>query len=141
MAARQPNASSKVRKEGADALETLTDIQNHFLLRRTNEVILEHLPPKCKTRIGRIYPPSSQRLTSGFEPGEYTVFVRSTRLQLAVYHLALSNSAVKSVIEGRDIKSGLALLQHLLKLATSPGLLLQHIKVSPTFLLVEDQQC
>ncbi|POY76237.1 DNA repair and recombination protein RAD54 [Rhodotorula taiwanensis] len=106
MAARQPDSSSKARKEGEEALETLMSIQNHFLLRRTNEVILEHLPPKH----------------------EYTVFVRPTVLQIDVYRTALSTSAIRTVLEGRDMKHGLALLQNLLKLATSPGLLWQQIK-------------
>ena len=60
---------------------------------------------------------------------EYTVFIRPTDLQLAVYREALGNSAIKTMLEGFDVKTGISLLQTLLKLATSPGLLLKQIKV------------
>lgn len=47
MAARQPDASSKQRQEGAEAQETLAAIRSHFVLRRENSVIMQHLPAKC----------------------------------------------------------------------------------------------
>ncbi|KWU43883.1 hypothetical protein RHOSPDRAFT_18878 [Rhodotorula sp. JG-1b] len=107
MAARQPDASSKQRQEGAEAQETLAAIRSHFVLRRENSVIVQHLPAKY----------------------EYTVFIRPTDLQRAVYREALGNSAIKTMLEGFDVKTGISLLQTLLKLATSPGLLLKQIKV------------
>ncbi|GAA5872054.1 hypothetical protein JCM3774_006594 [Rhodotorula dairenensis] len=106
MAARQPDATSRQRQEGAEAQETLATIRSHFVLRRENSVILQHLPPKY----------------------EYTVFVRPTELQLSVYREALGGSVIKTMLEGFDVKTGLSVLQTLLKLATSPGLLLKQIE-------------
>ncbi|GAA5989028.1 hypothetical protein JCM10908_006278 [Rhodotorula pacifica] len=106
MAARQPDASSKQRQDGAEAQETLAAIRSHFVLRRENSVILQHLPAKY----------------------EYTVFIRPTALQLEVYRQALGNSAVKQMLEGSDMRNGISLLQTLLKIATSPGLLLKQIQ-------------
>lgn len=46
LASRQPNATAKAKKAGEEAFELLTSMQRNFVLRRTNEVILKHLPPK-----------------------------------------------------------------------------------------------
>lgn len=46
-----------------------------------------------------------------------------------MYREALGDSAIKTMLEGFDVKTGFSLLQTLLKLATSPGLLLKQIKV------------
>jgi hypothetical protein len=46
MASRQPGASVKIKAAGLEASELLTTIQNNFVLRRTNEVNLKHLPSR-----------------------------------------------------------------------------------------------
>ncbi|GAA6045127.1 hypothetical protein NBRC10513_007525 [Rhodotorula toruloides] len=106
LASRQPNATAKAKKAGEEAFELLTSMQRNFVLRRTNEVILKHLPPKL----------------------EYTVFIRPTKLQLDLYAQVLSSSAVRSMLEGYEVAAGLALLQTVVKLANSPGLLFKHIE-------------
>ena len=47
MAARDPKPDRKQRREGAEAKETLAAIRSHFVLRRENSVIMQHLPAKC----------------------------------------------------------------------------------------------
>ncbi|BGO94509.1 hypothetical protein NBRC10512_000312 [Rhodotorula toruloides] len=106
LASRQPNATAKAKKAGEEAFELLTSMQRNFVLRRTNEVILKHLPPKL----------------------EYTVFIRPTKLQVDLYAQVLSSSAVRSMLEGYEVAAGLALLQTVGKLANSPGLLFKHIE-------------
>lgn len=58
MASRQPNASVKVKNAGAEASETLATIQHNFVLRRTNEVNLKHLPTRRRTPSSQSSPPS-----------------------------------------------------------------------------------
>ncbi|GAA5847167.1 hypothetical protein JCM9279_006118 [Rhodotorula babjevae] len=106
VAARAPNATAKQKEAGKDARESLLATQGHFVLRRTNEGILKHLPPKF----------------------EFTVFIRPTQLQLSLYREVLSSSRIRSLLKGENGQQGLALLQSILKLSTSPGLLLKHIK-------------
>ncbi|GAA6050956.1 hypothetical protein JCM3770_005342 [Rhodotorula araucariae] len=106
LASRQPRASAKEKEAGKDASESLFAIQRNFVLRRTNEIIFKHLPPKL----------------------EFTVFIRPTPLQLDLYREVLSSSLVRSILEGLDRKQGLPLLQSVLKLSTSPGLVMKHIK-------------
>ncbi|GAA5928218.1 hypothetical protein JCM3775_000545 [Rhodotorula graminis] len=106
VAARAPNATAKQKEAGKDARESLMATQGHFVLRRTNDVILKHLPPKF----------------------EFTVFIRPTEIQLRLYREVLSSSRIKSLLKGENGQQGLALLQSILKLSTSPGLLMKHIK-------------
>ncbi|GAA5895948.1 hypothetical protein JCM8208_005131 [Rhodotorula glutinis] len=106
VAARAPNATAKQKEAGRDARESLMAVQGNFVLRRTNDVILKHLPPKFK----------------------FTVFIRPTEVQLNLYRKVLSSSRIKSLLKGENGQQGLALLQSILKLSTSPGLLIKHIK-------------
>ncbi|BGP42766.1 helicase [Rhodotorula kratochvilovae] len=106
LASRQPRATAKEKEAGKEASESLFAVQRNFVLRRTNEIILKHLPPKL----------------------EFTVFIRPTKLQLDLYREVLSSSLVRSMLEGLDRKQGLPLLQSVLKLSTSPGLVMKHIK-------------
>ncbi|GJN93684.1 hypothetical protein Rhopal_006741-T1 [Rhodotorula paludigena] len=106
LASRQPCASSKEKQAGKDASESLSTIQRNFVLRRTGDINLVHLPPKF----------------------EYTVFIRPSKLQLEVYREMLSSSLVRAVLEGVDRKQGFPLLHSALKLSMSPGLLIKQIK-------------
>ncbi|GAA5972110.1 hypothetical protein JCM11641_002499 [Rhodosporidiobolus odoratus] len=103
VASRQPNASTKQKEKGAEASELLNDMQRNFVMRRTNEVNLKHLPPKL----------------------EYSVFILPTQLEIELYQQVLSGSTVKALLEGRGRSDQLSLLTTLRKLANTPGLLIK----------------
>lgn len=44
--AREPDAAEKVREKGQSAQAALSALANNFILRRTNELLQKHLPPK-----------------------------------------------------------------------------------------------
>ncbi|GAA6021991.1 hypothetical protein JCM10207_002399 [Rhodosporidiobolus poonsookiae] len=99
---RQPNARPKEKEAGQAASELLSDMQRNFVLRRTNEVNLKHLPPKI----------------------EYSVFVVPTTLEVQLYRRVLGTSSVRSLLEGHGRSDQLSLLTMLRKLVNTPGLLM-----------------
>ncbi|GAA5824225.1 hypothetical protein JCM11251_001575 [Rhodosporidiobolus azoricus] len=100
---RQPNASKKDKEAGQEASALLSEIQRNFVLRRTNEVNQQHLPPKH----------------------DFSVFILPTLLEINLYRQVLSGSTVTALLEGDSKKDQLSLLTSLRKLSNSPGLIMQ----------------
>ncbi|GAA5865026.1 hypothetical protein JCM8547_007686 [Rhodosporidiobolus lusitaniae] len=103
---RQPNATTKAKAAGIEAAELLADVQNNFVLRRTNEVNLKHLPPKV----------------------DYNLFIVPTSLEIMLYRKVLGGSVVRGILEGQARQGQLSVLDSLRKLANTPGLLMKEAK-------------
>ncbi|GAA6032918.1 hypothetical protein JCM8097_000048 [Rhodosporidiobolus ruineniae] len=101
--ARQPNASKREKEEGRQASELLSEIQRNFVLRRTNEVNQQNLPPKQ----------------------EYAVFILPTALECELYRQVITSSTVIGLLEGHGRREQLSTLTYLRKLVNTPGLLMQ----------------
>lgn len=55
---REPDASDDAAKLGAERSAELSSIVNEFILRRTNNLLSEHLPPKVSLPFGKNDDPS-----------------------------------------------------------------------------------
>ncbi|KAL7423759.1 helicase [Cryptotrichosporon argae] len=99
--AREPKCPFAEVENGKMRSDELRNLTSEFVLRRTNEVMENFLPPKH----------------------EYVVFVAPTQLQLDVYDRLFSNSDVKAVLGGDKPTNCLAMIGLLRKVANSPTLL------------------
>ncbi|XP_010831803.1 PREDICTED: DNA repair and recombination protein RAD54B isoform X1 [Bison bison bison] len=104
---RQPSASEEERELGEQRAAELTCLTGLFILRRTQEVINQYLPPKI----------------------ENVVFCRPGALQIALYRKLLNSQAVRFCLQGLlENTSHLICIGALKKLCNHPCLLFGSIK-------------
>jgi SNF2 family DNA or RNA helicase len=105
LAGREPWASDRVRTEGEEASKRLSAVVNQFILRRTNSLLSQHLPPKLLQ----------------------VVCVKLAPLQRALYDHFLSSKELQHIMSGRQ--SGvLASITALRKLVNHPRLVWEAMK-------------
>ncbi|XP_069456727.1 DNA repair and recombination protein RAD54B isoform X2 [Ovis canadensis] len=104
---RQPSASEEERELGEQRAAELTCLTGLFILRRTQEVINQYLPPKI----------------------ENVVFCRPGALQIALYRKLLNSQAVRFCLQGLlENTSHLICIGALKKLCNHPCLLFGSVK-------------
>lgn len=99
---RQPGASEKEKELGEGRQAELTELTQHFILRRNADVQARYLPPKT----------------------EFVVFCKPTTVQAEIYEQVLETPACMSAISGYKSAQALSLINTLRKVCNSPRLLL-----------------
>jgi DNA repair and recombination protein RAD54B len=99
---RQPGASEKEKELGEGRQEELTELTQHFILRRNADVQARYLPPKT----------------------EIVLFCKPTAAQAEIYEQVLVSPACMSAINGYKSAQALSLINLLRKVCNSPRLLL-----------------
>jgi len=99
---RQPGASEKEKELGEGRQEELTELTQHFILRRNADVQARYLPPKT----------------------EIVLFCKPTAAQAEIYEQVLVSPACMSAISGYKSAQALSLINLLRKVCNSPRLLL-----------------
>ncbi|XP_055489553.1 DNA repair and recombination protein RAD54B isoform X1 [Leucoraja erinacea] len=103
----QPSAAKDEKQLGEERATELCRLTGLFILRRTQDIINNYLPPKT----------------------EWIIFCRPAALQLELYHKLLSSRAVKSFLQGKlDSSLHLICIGLLKKLCNHPTLLFNTIK-------------
>ncbi|XP_072426320.1 DNA repair and recombination protein RAD54B isoform X1 [Chiloscyllium punctatum] len=103
----QPSATKDEKQLGEERATELCRLTGFFILRRTQDIINNYLPPKT----------------------EWIVFCRPAVLQLELYHKLLASHAVKSCLQGSlENSSHLICIGLLKKLCNHPTLFFQSIK-------------
>eukprot|EP00919_Chromeraceae_sp_WS-2016_P036853 GHVR01087545.1.p1 GENE.GHVR01087545.1~~GHVR01087545.1.p1 ORF type:complete len:643 (+),score=134.54 GHVR01087545.1:480-2408(+) len=102
---REPGATLQQQQLAESRLLALSDITNRFIIRRTNDLLAKHLPPKLMMN----------------------VFCNMAPIQLSLYFHYLHSSACRKVLkdseEGRLNASALQSIQFLMKLCNHPSLI------------------
>ncbi|XP_069777982.1 DNA repair and recombination protein RAD54B isoform X3 [Narcine bancroftii] len=108
----QPSATKDEKLLGEERATELCRLTGLFILRRTQDIINNYLPPKT----------------------EWIIFCRPATLQLELYHKVLSSHAVKSFLQGKlDNSLHLVCIGLLKKLCNHPVLLFNTIKESENY--------
>ncbi|XP_067835362.1 DNA repair and recombination protein RAD54B [Heptranchias perlo] len=103
----QPSATMDEKHLGEERATELCRLTGLFILRRTQDIINNYLPPKT----------------------EWIIFCRPAALQLELYHKLLASHAVKSCLQGKlENSSHLICIGLLKKLCNHPTLLFNTIK-------------
>ncbi|XP_060679653.1 DNA repair and recombination protein RAD54B [Hemiscyllium ocellatum] len=103
----QPSATKDEKQLGEERATELCRLTGFFILRRTQDIINNYLPPKT----------------------EWIVFCRPAVLQLELYHKLLASHAVKSCLQGSlENSSHLICIGLLKKLCNHPTLFFKSIK-------------
>ncbi|XP_072107979.1 DNA repair and recombination protein RAD54B isoform X1 [Mobula birostris] len=103
----QPSATKDEKQLGEERAAELCRLTGLFILRRTQDIINNYLPPKT----------------------EWIIFCRPTALQLELYHKLLSSHTVKSFLQGTlDSSLHLICIGLLKKLCNHPTLLYNTVK-------------
>ena len=97
----QPNCDDEQKETGEMRSADLQQITSQFILRRTQQVLKAHLPPKI----------------------ECVVFCRPTAYQVKLYHSLLNSSCVRSLISSSSIgQNHLGFIQAMRRLCNHPSL-------------------
>jgi SNF2 family DNA or RNA helicase len=101
MQSRDISMSDQKREAGEKKFQELAGITNQFMLRRTNQILEDYLPPKS----------------------EQVVFCRPSESQVALYRFFLGSKTLRQAMaEGAGSSSSLECISILTKLCNYPGL-------------------
>nr|QDO16345.1 DNA repair and recombination protein RAD54-like [Lingulodinium polyedra] len=91
---REPTASAEERQRGEETLERLSEVTEHFILRRTNRLNARFLPPKQL----------------------FDVFVAPTSFQRRLYRSFLRSNVARKVLEDQNVRMNRTVLGTIKKL-------------------------
>ena len=101
MLSRDVGMSDQKREEGQKKFKELSTITNEFMLRRTNQILEDYLPPKS----------------------EQVVFCRPSECQTDLYRFFLNSKTLRqAMFEGGNASSSLECISLLTKLCNYPGM-------------------